>query len=93
MALRTRRASQAEASRNEHKEIKKAEKPPTEAKLLFSNKTLGGAAGALSVLSAASGWNVAKQYEKNIWDPLFAMVVQYAITLLLALAVVSLQTS
>ena len=50
--------------------------------------TLGAAALVISILSAASEFNIARQYETTLWKPVLYIAVNYGCTFLLALVMV-----
>ena len=56
-----------------------------------NRQSLAMLTASIAVASAASEWNIAKQYETNIWNPLFTMTLNFLITVILALAVVRLR--
>ncbi len=57
--------------------------------VIDSKQKLLGAASALviSILSAASEFNIARQYENTLWMPMMYIVLNYGLTFLLALII------
>ena len=95
MAIRSRRIPTSEGSKTTEiteKNITQDGVPTAEVKPA-NGKLLAGVAAALAILSASFGWDVARQYENNIWDPLLSMGMQLGVTLLLSFVVVSPLTS
>ena len=56
---------------------------------LRTRKFLGVAATAVAVVSCASDWHIARQYENNLLHVVFKMMLNFGITAALALIIVS----
>ena len=54
-----------------------------------NRKLFGVIAAVIAVLSAGSDFPMALKYEKNIWTPLLTITVNFGITAVLALIIVS----
>jgi hypothetical protein len=50
-------------------------------------KLLGVAALSISIVSAASSFNIAKQYETTLWEPIMYIAFNFGLTFFLALIV------